>query len=71
VPLAGYTASKWGGVGMANAAALEYAAQNIRINGLCPGVVATDMAQRCYVHDGVFDPKVIAAHPLDGGATAG
>jgi NAD(P)-dependent dehydrogenase (short-subunit alcohol dehydrogenase family) len=61
---AGYTASKWGGVGMTKAAALEYASNKIRINGLCPGVVLTDMAERCYVHDGVFDPKVIAAHPL-------
>jgi NAD(P)-dependent dehydrogenase (short-subunit alcohol dehydrogenase family) len=61
---AGYTASKWGCVGMTKAAALEYAKQGIRINGVCPGVVMTDMAERCYVHDGVFDPRVIAAHPL-------
>jgi NAD(P)-dependent dehydrogenase (short-subunit alcohol dehydrogenase family) len=60
---AGYTASKWGGVGMTQAAALEYAPMKIRINGICPGVVLTDMANRCYVRDGVFDPKVIAAHP--------
>jgi NAD(P)-dependent dehydrogenase (short-subunit alcohol dehydrogenase family) len=60
---AGYTASKWGGVGMTQAAALEYAPRRIRINGICPGVVLTDMADRCYVRNGVFDPRVIAAHP--------
>jgi NAD(P)-dependent dehydrogenase (short-subunit alcohol dehydrogenase family) len=60
----GYTASKWAGVGITKAAALEYAARQIRINGLCPGVVLTDMAERAYVKDGVFNPAIIAAHPM-------
>lgn len=39
--LACYTASKHGLVGLTRAAAIDYAAQGIRINALCPGLVDT------------------------------
>lgn len=39
--MAGYVASKHAMVGMTRAAALDTAAQGIRVNALCPGVTAT------------------------------
>jgi len=42
-PVAGYSTSKWGVRGLTKAAALELAPDNIRVNTLHPGVVATPM----------------------------
>jgi len=39
--LSAYTATKHGVVGMTKATAMEYADKGIRINALCPGLVAT------------------------------
>lgn len=41
-----YSASKHGVVGLTKAAALEYASQGIRINAVCPGMIATPMTQK-------------------------
>ncbi len=40
-----YSASKHGVVGLTKTAALEYAAQGIRINAVCPGMIRTPMTQ--------------------------
>lgn len=41
-----YTASKHAIIGMTKAAALEYSAQGIRINAVCPGFIKTPMVER-------------------------
>ncbi len=38
-----YTASKWGLRGLTRSAAMEFAAKNIRINAVCPGLVVTGL----------------------------
>jgi NAD(P)-dependent dehydrogenase (short-subunit alcohol dehydrogenase family) len=59
-----YTASKHAIIGMTKTAAREYAPKGIRINAVCPGVIATDIAQRSFMMDENTQRKVLKMHPL-------
>jgi len=59
-----YVASKHGVVGLTKAAALELAPQGIRVNAVCPGVIATEMITRTAEEQPELIEQTIAAHPL-------
>jgi NAD(P)-dependent dehydrogenase (short-subunit alcohol dehydrogenase family) len=59
-----YTAAKHGVIGLTRAAALDYAAQNVRINAVCPGYIDTPMMARFTggTHDG--RARVVSEEPI-------
>jgi NAD(P)-dependent dehydrogenase (short-subunit alcohol dehydrogenase family) len=59
-----YTAAKHGVIGLTKAAALDYAAQNIRINAVCPGYIDTPMMGRFTGGTAEGRAKVIAEEPI-------
>jgi NAD(P)-dependent dehydrogenase (short-subunit alcohol dehydrogenase family) len=59
-----YTAAKHGVIGLTRAAALDYAAQNIRINVVCPGYIATPMMDRFTGGTAEGRAKVISEEPI-------
>lgn len=59
-----YTAAKHGVIGLTRAAALDYAAQNIRVNAVCPGYIATPMMERFTGGTAEGRAKVISEEPI-------
>jgi NAD(P)-dependent dehydrogenase (short-subunit alcohol dehydrogenase family) len=59
-----YTAAKHGVIGLTRAAALDYAAQNIRINAVCPGYIDTPMMGRYTGGTAEGRAKVISEEPV-------
>jgi NAD(P)-dependent dehydrogenase (short-subunit alcohol dehydrogenase family) len=59
-----YTAAKHGVIGLTRAAALDYAAKNVRINAICPGYVDTPMMGRFTGGTAEGRAKVIAEEPI-------
>src|SRR5437667_2885662 len=59
-----YTAAKPGVIGLTRAAALDYAAQNIRVNAVCPGYIDTAMMGRFTGGTPEGRAKVIAEEPV-------
>ncbi|HKV53086.1 MAG TPA: SDR family oxidoreductase [Candidatus Binataceae bacterium] len=62
--LPAYNASKHGVVGLTRTAALEYAAKNIRVNCVCPGVIRTPMVERLLDTGGFTEQELNAGEPV-------
>ncbi|GAB3463555.1 SDR family oxidoreductase [Massilia terrae] len=59
-----YAATKHAVVGLTRSAATAHAAQGIRVNSLCPGVVRTPLLARAFERDPELEEKLNAAHPM-------
>jgi NAD(P)-dependent dehydrogenase (short-subunit alcohol dehydrogenase family) len=61
---AAYAATKHGLIGLTRSAALDYAAQGIRINAICPGIIDTEMMRRFTGDTDEGRAAVIAQEPV-------
>src|SRR5215217_5043496 len=59
-----YTAAKHGVIGLTKAAALDYAAQNLRVNAVCPGYIDTPMMGRFTGGTAEGRAKVTSEEPI-------
>ncbi len=59
----GYVAAKHGVLGLTQGAALEYAAQGIRINAVGPGFISTPLIQELEADDGL-NSMLVSLHPM-------
>lgn len=60
-----YCASKGGVVQLTRVAAIEYGAQGIRVNAVCPGVIHTEMIDRVTHQDPAAEKAFAALHPMN------
>jgi NAD(P)-dependent dehydrogenase (short-subunit alcohol dehydrogenase family) len=59
-----YGASKHGVVGLTKKAAIDYAAANIRVNAVCPGLIDTPMVERLHGGDPARKEAMQALEPV-------
>lgn len=59
-----YSAAKFAVVGLTKAAALEWAARNVRINVVCPGATTGEMFLRFRAEFPDIAEKAVVAHPM-------
>jgi len=63
--LSPYVASKHGVIGLTKTAAVEFSADGIRVNAVCPGVIETPMVARAGEEDPETIEATIAATPIN------
>ena len=59
-----YMAAKHGVVGLTKAAALEYAADGIRVNSVCPGYINTPLVRPLFDNYANMEETIIGRHPI-------
>lgn len=59
-----YSASKYGVIGLAKSAALEYANSNIRINCICPGAIQTPGLEEAITLTGISNSVIASEIPM-------
>jgi NAD(P)-dependent dehydrogenase (short-subunit alcohol dehydrogenase family) len=59
-----YCGSKHAVLGLTKSAAAGFAAKNVRVNAVCPGVIRTPMVQRWVDRDPDIMQRVTALHPM-------
>ena len=57
-------AAKHGVVGLTKAAALEYAADGIRVNSVCPGYINTPLVRPLFDNYPNMEETIISRHPI-------
>ena len=69
--LSAYVASKHAVVGLTKAAALEYAADGIRVNAVCPGIIDTPMMDRLVEGRDEYAASIPTRQPIGRKGTPG